>query len=129
MNIGDIVSHKQSGRIGRIIKIEETYGWGGEYICLIPLCFCAYHSLSFTSKYTVSFFNVKKKYKKNYYEAHELTPHQLEESASSALSDWLATPSEKLRNALALKNKKNALANQSEKVRLDGRNRNKRWGR
>ena len=108
MQIGDIVKHKKLGLVGKIVDTFDVWGWEDEYTS--TLCI-------------VSFFNLKKKHRKHYYNINELVPHQLEESTTDdSLSDWLSTPNQKLRSALAKKKEKNRLANlRKPEQRLDWR--------
>lgn len=111
MQIGDWVKHKEQNCIGQII--DEYVLWTsskGITDCLM---------------FRVRFYDERNRKYTGIYGKGELIPHQLEKSAmDDSLNDWLSTPNQKLRSALAKKKEKNRLANlRKPEQRLDWRGR------
>ena len=113
MQIGDWVKHKEQDCIGQIV--DEYVEWN------------AWHTGRTNSSlmFHVRFYTNRNKTFNGMYSADELVPHQLEKSATDdSLNDWLSTPNQKLRSALAKKKEKNRLANlRKPEQRLDWRGR------
>ena len=110
MKVGDWVIHKEYGWIGHI-QDNYTIAWSNMFI-----------SDNERELYRIKWHNAKKKYN-GLYNALTIAPYQPDtQTPSFALGDWLSTPHEKLRNALAAKTERNELANTRRKPpRLDGR--------
>lgn len=106
MKVGTLVKNKENGWIGRITRVYDELWYTAEE--------------PFKKFYDVKWFDVKKKYSKyRIYQEDSLT--LLEPPTDNALGDWLSTPQEKLRNALAIKTERTQLANTRKPRRLDGR--------
>ncbi len=109
MKVGDLVTHIAYGWKGRI-QGTNTIDWSN-----MPL------EDDEWELYQVKWYNTKKKYN-GLYDARSIAPQLSRPPSGSALGDWLSTPAEKLRNALAAKTERTQLANTRRKPRrLDGR--------
>lgn len=112
MKVGDLVTHNVYGWKGRITEVH-TDTWFSNYGTDLPD----------STLYNVKWDGVKKKYNRGRcYDSTQIAPLHLLAPSGSALGDWLMTPAEKLRSALAAKTERTQLANTRRKPRrLDGR--------
>lgn len=111
MKKGDWVTHTEYGWLGRIQKVHQV------------IQFTNLGNINEEeSLYKIKWCGVKKRYGTILYEAHSLTPYQPPTKSDNALSTWLASPDEKLRNALAAQKERRQLASATKRpARMDGR--------
>ncbi len=112
MKQGDWVKHREYGWLGRIQEVlDELFWFNGEDA-----------GQPAEALYRVKWIDAKKKYN-GLYDAKELEPHIKIERDTNAL-DWLATPRQKLQNALAAKQlREQRKVVMAGRIRLDGRGR------
>lgn len=112
--VGDIVRCKTTGDIGRVTGIEEDmWSWSNIY------GFEQSPSVYLHIKY----FDLPKRYS-GLYCSGSFEHYKYPEKSDETLSDWMASPKQKLRNILARKQDKDtANWKKTKGMRMDGRNR------